>query len=344
MALLYICFMHTIAETPRLIVRECLPEEEEAYLKHFEDEEVCLHIPKRSRDERINIFRNGLADYATDKKLGKWGVFSKTNGRFIGTCLLRRFSTDEPGKIEIGYSFDRNTWGLGLGSEMVTAVVNYALSDENTAVVVGVTTLPNIASQRVLEKAGLKRMENIVKDGVELVYFSLVNPNIEIILQTPRLFVRRFLPVEETMYINLYQDEEVCKHLTKRSNEELGQKFKESLAEYENGSGLGRWGAFDNESYEFIGSCMLKPADSDPSRIELGYVLACKHWGKGMASEIAKALVDYGLNKKGLREICACTSVENVGSQNVLLKAGLLRDGNIFWHDNDLPFFRILVH
>jgi ribosomal-protein-alanine N-acetyltransferase len=166
--------MHIIAETPRLIVRECLPEEEEAYLKHFEDEELCLHIPKRTREERINIFRNGLADYANDKKLGKWGVFDKADGNLIGTCLLRRFSTDEPGKIEIGYSFDRRLWGMGLGSEMVTAVINYALSDENTAMVVGVTTLPNIASQRVLEKAGLKRMENIVKDGEELAYFSLV--------------------------------------------------------------------------------------------------------------------------------------------------------------------------
>jgi ribosomal-protein-alanine N-acetyltransferase len=162
-----------------------------------------------------------------------------------------------------------------------------------------------------------------------------------IILQTPRITIREFLPEEESIYVNLYQDEQVGEHLTKRTDEECRQKFIDSVKEYENGTGLCRWGVFNPLDGDFIGSCMLKPADSDPTRIELGYVLAFKYWGKGLASEVAKALVDYGLNQKGLKEICACTSPGNIASQNVLLKAGLKRDGNIFWHERDLPFFRI---
>jgi len=164
--------MHIITQTPRLIIREFLPEELDAYLNHFNDEEVCRYIPRRTTEERISIFNGGMEEYALTKQLGKWGIFDKATGKLIGSCLLRYFN-NEPDKTEIGYSLDRHCWGLGIGSEMATAMVAYSFSFPDTKEMVGVTTLENIGSQRVLEKAGLKRGENIVKDGLELAYFSL---------------------------------------------------------------------------------------------------------------------------------------------------------------------------
>lgn len=162
-----------------------------------------------------------------------------------------------------------------------------------------------------------------------------------IIVQTPRIIIREFIPEEEELLLALYRDPEVTKHVTKRTDEENRKRFAEALEEYKNGTGLGRWGVFSVEDDDFVGVCILKPADSDPTRIELGYVFAKKHWGKGLATELAQALVKYGFEEKGLTEICACINPENIASQNVLLKAGLQRDGNINWHDSDLPFFRI---
>ena len=162
-----------------------------------------------------------------------------------------------------------------------------------------------------------------------------------IILQTPRIIIRQFVSENEELLLALYRDPEVTKHVTKRTDDETKQKFAEALEEYKNGTGLGRWGVFNPEDDEFIGVCILKPADSDPTKIELGYVFAQKYWGKGLATELAQALIKYGFEEKGLTEICACISPENIASQNVLLKAGLQRDGNIFWHGSDLPFFRI---
>ena len=80
--------MTTIAETPRLIIREFLPEEQETYLAHFTDELVLQYIPKRSREERIAIFQKAMNQYAVNKKLGIWGIFNKADGDFIGSCLL----------------------------------------------------------------------------------------------------------------------------------------------------------------------------------------------------------------------------------------------------------------
>lgn len=164
--------MNTIAETPRIIVREFLPEEENTYLNHFNDEMVTQYIPKRSREERIGIFRKALEQYPINKKLGIWGMFNKADGDFIGSCLLRLFNA-EPRKVELGYSMDRKYWGIGIGTEMAKAMVAYGLSNPKILEIVALTELENIGSQRVLEKTGFKRMDNLLKDGEELAYFRV---------------------------------------------------------------------------------------------------------------------------------------------------------------------------
>ncbi|MFI5137943.1 MAG: GNAT family N-acetyltransferase [Sphingobacteriales bacterium] len=162
------------------------------------------------------------------------------------------------------------------------------------------------------------------------------------IVQTPRLIIREFVPEEEILLLELYRDERVTQYVNKRTDDDVRKQFAEAIKQYQDGTGLGRWGVFSPADNDFIGVCILKPADSDPTRIELGYVLTAKYWGKGLATELSKALIFYGFEDKGLTEICACTNPENIASQNVLLKAGLLRDGNIFWHGADLTFFRIV--
>ena len=162
--------MRIITQTPRLIIREFAPEEQDTYLQHFTNEEVCLYIPKRSTEERIKIFQTAIAGYADSKLMGIWGMFSKDTGEFIGSCLLRPHN-DNPRILEIGYSIDKVFWGQGISTEMAKALVEYAFTYPFIEEVVAVTVIENIASQRVLENAGLKRVENIFHDGLELAHF-----------------------------------------------------------------------------------------------------------------------------------------------------------------------------
>lgn len=165
--------MHLITQTNRITIREYLPDELETYLNHFTDEEVALYIPKRSRDERVTIFNNAFIQYQATKTNGMWGMFTHSNGEFIGGCLLRPFHGD-PNVFEIGYSLNRQHWGQGLATEMVEALVAYGFATPNITAIVACTELPNVASQRVLEKAGFKREENIFEeDGLELAFFRL---------------------------------------------------------------------------------------------------------------------------------------------------------------------------
>lgn len=170
--MIYIWPMIIIAETPRLIIREFSEQEREIYFGHFTDERVTRHLPKRTKDERSGLFTLALSQYQITKATGTWGMFNKTNNEFIGSCLLRPF-VDEAGVVELGYSMDYKYWGKGIATEMAIAMVAHGFEDENVAQIAAVTTLENTASQRVLEKAGLKREGDIVRNGEKLALFRL---------------------------------------------------------------------------------------------------------------------------------------------------------------------------
>lgn len=164
--------MHTIAETQQFIIRNFEPEEEEIYLALFDDPEVTLHLPKRNRAENVALFHTALADYEFGNTLGRWGIFNPADQELIGICLLRYFN-GHIAQIELGYVLAKKYWGKGLASAMAKILVDYCFKHVNTQEIVAVTTLTNTGSQNVLLKAGLKRVDNLVKDGQELAYFRL---------------------------------------------------------------------------------------------------------------------------------------------------------------------------
>jgi ribosomal-protein-alanine N-acetyltransferase len=164
--------MTTIAETQRIIIREFIPAELETYLNHFIGEEFLRSIPKRTHEQRINIFNTALSKYPESKTTGIWGMFSKVDDAFIGSCLLRQFE-DNPAILELGYSIEQKLWGRGFASEMAAAMVAHAFADATITEMVAITSLPNIASQRVLEKTGLVRAANIIREDEELACFKL---------------------------------------------------------------------------------------------------------------------------------------------------------------------------
>jgi RimJ/RimL family protein N-acetyltransferase len=62
-------------------------------------------------------------------------------------------------------------------------------------------------------------------------------------------------------------------------------------------------------------------------RSELGYWLVQKHWGKGLMSEAAIAMVNHAFDKAGIETLSSCYFDENPASGQVLRKAGFETDG-----------------
>jgi ribosomal-protein-alanine N-acetyltransferase len=78
------------------------------------------------------------------------------------------------------------------------------------------------------------------------------------------------------------------------------------------------------ENGKLIGWCGLGPLDFSPSEIEIFYGLSSEYWGKGIATEAAKALLHYGFDTIGLNQIVAVTNPLNTASIRVIENLGLM--------------------
>jgi ribosomal-protein-alanine N-acetyltransferase len=165
----------------------------------------------------------------------------------------------------------------------------------------------------------------------------------DVIYSSSRILIRQYIPAEEELFYHFFDDPEVTRYIPNLSVEEYKKLFAKTFEDYAIGD-LGRWGVFDPNTGENIGNCLLRVLAEDSTAFEIGYSIARKFWGKGIASEIASALIDYAFSHFTTGDLTALTHPENMASQNVLLKAGFVRDGNLVSLGQDLYLFRLARH
>ena len=76
-----------------------------------------------------------------------------------------------------------------------------------------------------------------------------------------------------------------------------------------------------------IGSCGIRMEGCEPGVAELGLELAPEHWGCGLASEAARAMLRFGFHELGVREIRGETITENTRVQRLVERLGFTRTG-----------------
>jgi [ribosomal protein S5]-alanine N-acetyltransferase len=80
---------------------------------------------------------------------------------------------------------------------------------------------------------------------------------------------------------------------------------------------------------QLIGWCGLSIKDDAGQIAELGYDLDYHHWGKGYATEAARAVVEFGFTQIGLHRIFAECHPANSASQRVMQKIGMSYEGQL---------------
>jgi [ribosomal protein S5]-alanine N-acetyltransferase len=145
-----------------------------------------------------------------------------------------------------------------------------------------------------------------------------------IILQTPRLTLRRFTQADTNLLLQLNSNPEVLKYLHEPplATEEQALHILNTiiLPQYKNN--LGRWAMHLKTTHEFIGWCGLKYL-AEANEIDLGYRLMQNFWGNGYAYEAAKHTVEYGFNQLNLKTIIGRAHIENIASLKILEKIGM---------------------
>lgn len=141
-------------------------------------------------------------------------------------------------------------------------------------------------------------------------------------IETERLILRPFTIDDINAAHELNLDPEISKYTGDGgvvSREETERRIREDvLGDYQK-YGFGRLAIELKGQDHFIGFAGLKYLE-DIKEVDLGYRLKSKYWGQGIATEAAKACVDYGFNRLKLEKIIAFIIPENIGSFRVLEK------------------------
>jgi ribosomal-protein-alanine N-acetyltransferase len=80
---------------------------------------------------------------------------------------------------------------------------------------------------------------------------------------------------------------------------------------------------------QLIGNCGVRMASPDAHEGDIGYELSPQHWGKGYATEAARAIVGFGFTELKLHRIWAECVADNTASARVLEKLGMRLEGRL---------------
>lgn len=154
-------------------------------------------------------------------------------------------------------------------------------------------------------------------------------------IQTERLRLRQWRDADRAPFARLNADPRVMAFfpgvLERAASDALADRIQMLIAE----RGWGMWAVETIEGAPFIGFVGLNIPDPDlpcSPCVEIGWRLAFSHWGKGYASEAARAVLRVGFDTLHFPEIVAFTALGNHRSRAVMQKLNMRETGEIFEH------------
>jgi RimJ/RimL family protein N-acetyltransferase len=153
--------MHVFLETDRLLLRRFTESDVDNLVELDSDPDVMRFINggrPTSRDEvQTDILPAFLGYYERSTGYGFWAAIEKSTGDFVGWFHFRP-SPDggRPDEPELGYRLRKSVWGKGYATEVSRALIRKGFTELGIRRVYAETMAVNVASRRVMEKAGLR--------------------------------------------------------------------------------------------------------------------------------------------------------------------------------------------
>ena len=166
-------------------------------------------------------------------------------------------------------------------------------------------------------------------------------PPAETVLETERLTLRPWLPDDWIRFKPIATNPQVIRYVGTGQipSDRQIQAYIDAARKLHREKGFCLWPLIYRKNQELIGFCgfdYLRGGDE----IEIGYWLAPDYWGKGLATEAAQAVMEYGKNRLGLRQIVAVAHPENKASIRVLEKLGMTYEATVCYEGIAHVFYR----
>jgi RimJ/RimL family protein N-acetyltransferase len=153
-------------------------------------------------------------------------------------------------------------------------------------------------------------------------------------VETPRLLLRTWRPEDRPAFAAINADPAVMEHI---SGEPMSRSASDALVdrieEQWSQRGYGLYAVELRETGEFVGFVGLNHHRALPDEVEIGWRLARHVWGRGLATEAARAVRDIAFETLQLPRLISITVAANTRSLRVMEKIGLS-----FWRE--MPFER----
>nr|WP_103999569.1 GNAT family N-acetyltransferase [Flavobacterium urumqiense] len=175
--------MNLILVTNRLILREMKLSDAEALFEMESNPKVHHYLwnkPLRNTSEVHSYIEFVRAQYIQNN-IGRFVVILKETNELIGWAGLKYNTEMINNKVDfydIGYRLSEKFWGKGYASEASFAWLDYGFNVMKIKLLEAAAHADNIASNRILQKIGLKMTEQYMEDGVSWNWYELKNPNL----------------------------------------------------------------------------------------------------------------------------------------------------------------------
>ncbi len=146
-------------------------------------------------------------------------------------------------------------------------------------------------------------------------------------LRTERLLLRPWRDSDRAPFAAMNADPHVMEHFPAVRTREQSDSFMDRIVARMLQEGYGLWAVEVPGVAEFIGFIGLGPADAVLGRpvLEIGWRLAADHWGRGYATEGARASLAHAFDGLGRAEVVSFTTTANERSRRVMEKIGMTR-------------------
>ena len=148
-------------------------------------------------------------------------------------------------------------------------------------------------------------------------------------LATNRLVLRHWRKEDREPFARMNADPEVMRHFIAPLDGEASDALLARVAADLDARGWGMWAMEERASGTLLGFTGLSPVPFEAPftpAVEIGWRMVRSHWGRGLATEAARAALAYGFGELGLTEIVAFTFAGNERSRAVMRRLGMTHD------------------
>jgi [ribosomal protein S5]-alanine N-acetyltransferase len=163
-------------------------------------------------------------------------------------------------------------------------------------------------------------------------------------LETERLLIRSWRSDDQELALQLWGDPRVMQKLGGALEREGVLRRLAVEMDLQERLGVQYWKLTEKIGGDFVGCAGLRPASSGKvGAFEVGFHIVPEKWGKGFATEAAKAVIGYGFERLQLPKLFAGHHPANVASSSVLQKLGFKQIGTCYYPPTGLqhPWYEL---